>query len=291
MRSLVKFFSLTFILSWTLWIAAAFILQKAASTMSAQTPISGLPFLMGTFAPALVALLLTAQAEGRSGTLALLRRVIQFPQGVRWYVFAVAYFALVKLTVALLYRVATGAWPAFCHIPVYLLMIAIVVSTPVQAGEEIGWRGYALPRLARHLGLAPASLLLGVIWASWHLPFFFIPGSDNSGQSFPVYLLAVTALSIPMAWLYWRTNGSLLLTMLMHSAINNTAGIVASSASTTSPFSLRTSLVAWLTAAVLWLFAVYFLIRMRRATLQRDTNSVNEVSSNDRPARATVAMK
>src|SRR5437660_3434836 len=215
MRSLVKFFSLTFILSWTLWIAAAFILHKAASPTSAQTPISSLPFLMGTFAPGLVAVMLTAKAEGRSGTLALLRRVIQFPEGVRWYVFAVAYFALVKLTVALLYRVATGAWPAFGHIPVYLLMIAIVVSTPVQAGEEIGWRGYALPRLARHLGLAPASLVLGVIWVSWHLPFLFIPGRDNSGQSVAVYLLVGIDLSVSMAWRIGRANGSPFLTMPM----------------------------------------------------------------------------
>ncbi len=207
-------------------------------------------------------------------TLALLGRMIQFPRGVRWYVFAVTYFASIKLTVAVFYRVATGAWPAFGHVPLYLLMVAIVFSTPVQAGEEIGWRGFALPRLARHFGLARASILLGVIWGCWHLPFFFVPGSDNSGQSFPVYVLAVTALSVPMAWLFWRTNGSLLLTMLMHAAINNTAGIMASPASTTNPFALRTSFVAWLTAAVSWLFAAYFLVLMTRTPLRRDVNLI-----------------
>jgi membrane protease YdiL (CAAX protease family) len=92
------------------------------------------------------------------------------------------------------------------------MTMAIVFSTPLQAGEEIGWRGFALPHLSRRLGLASASIVLGVIWASWHLPFFFIPGTDKSGQSFAVYLVTVTAVSVAMAWLFWRTNGSLLLT-------------------------------------------------------------------------------
>ena len=63
-------------------------------------------------------------------------------------------------------------------------------------------------------------MLLGLIWAFWHLPLFFIPGVDKSGQSFPVYALQVTALSVAMAWLYGHSNGSLLLAMLMHSAAN-----------------------------------------------------------------------
>ena len=89
--------------------------------------------------------------------------------------------ASIKLGVALVYRIATGAWPAFGQTPLYIMAVAIVFSTPVQAGEEIGWRGYALPRLARDLGLAPASIVLGVIWACWHLPFFFIPGVAHCG--------------------------------------------------------------------------------------------------------------
>jgi membrane protease YdiL (CAAX protease family) len=100
------------------------------------------------------------------------------------------------------------------------------------------------------------------------LPFFFMPGSDNYGQSFPVYLLAVAALSVAISWLYWRTNESLLLIMLMHAAVNNTAGIVVSPASPgTNPLALSTSLVAWLTAALLWVCAVYFLGRMRGVTM------------------------
>jgi membrane protease YdiL (CAAX protease family) len=182
----------------------------------------------------------------------------------QWYLFAAGYIAAIKLTVALVYRVATGVWPPFGHEPWYLILGAIVVSTPVQAGEEIGWRGYVLPRLTRRFGLARASILLGVIWAGWHLPQFFIPESDTYGQSFFVFVLQVTALSVAMAWLYAHTNGSLLLVMLMHAAVNNSKDIVPSAVpGATNPLGLNASLVAWLTVTLLWTCAAYFLARIR----------------------------
>ena len=278
MRSLLKFFSLTFIVSWLLWIAAAAILHRAGSPPSGLQAIIGFLYILGVFAPSLVALALTARADGRAGTLALLRRTVKWSVSARWYVFAISFMATIKLAVALLLRIATGAWPAFGQEPVYIMAIAIVFSTPVQAGEEIGWRGYALPRLAERLGLARAGIILGVIWACWHLPFFFVPGTDKSGQSFPVYLLSVTALSVAMAWLYWRTNGSLLLTMLMHAAVNNTKDIVPSAVSAaTNAFSISSSLVAWLSVAILWICAAYFLVRMRGVKLQDGWQAVTDV--------------
>ena len=154
------------------------------------------------FGPALVALGLTARTDGRAGILALLRRVAIASVPARWYVFAVSYFALIKIGVAVAHRVAAGAWPAFTSTPWVVMIVAIVFSTPVQSGEEIGWRGYLLPRLAARLGLPVASLVVGVIWACWHLPFFFIAGTDKTGQPFAPYLLGVIGLSVAMAWLY-----------------------------------------------------------------------------------------
>jgi membrane protease YdiL (CAAX protease family) len=77
----------------------------------------------------------------------------------------------------------------------------------------------------------------------------------------------VTALSVAMAWLYWRTGGSLLLAMLLHAAINNTKDIVPSALpGATNSFSLRGSLVGWITVALLWIVAAVFLARMSRTT-------------------------
>src|SRR5207244_10159477 len=96
--------------------------------------------------------------------------------------------------------------------------------------------------------LVRASLLFGLTLSSWHLPQFFIPEADTYGQSFFVYALQVTGLSVAMAWLYARTNGSLLLVMLLHSAVNNSKDIVPSAVpGAMSTFGLSASLVAWLT--------------------------------------------
>src|SRR5262249_7859087 len=223
-------------------------------------------FIPGAIIPSLVAIGLTARAQGRSGVLSLLKGITEWQRDVRWYAFAIGFFAVIKLAAATFYRLSVGTWPLFGQVPWFLMAIAIVFSTPVQAGEEIGWRAFALPRMTKLFGLPAASVILGVIWASWHLPFFFIPGSDNFGQSFWIYLIAVTAISVATAWLYWRTNQSLILVMIMHASIDNTAGIVVTSpasAAVRNPFAFSASPLAWLTVAVLWICGVYFLFRMR----------------------------
>jgi len=252
----VKFFVLTYAVTWACFISVA-------AAIPARTPLGVVLVLLGAYAPSLVALGLTARGEGGTGVRALLGRVVRWRVAAPWYLFAVGYIPAIKLTVALIHRVVTGAWPRFGDEPWYIIPLAIAFSTPFQAGEEIGWRGYALPRLAARFGLARASLLLGLIWACWHLPQFFIPESDTYQQSFWVFVAQVTALSVAMAWLYARTNGSLLLVMLLHSAVNNAKDIVPSAVpDATNTFGLSASVVAWLTVTLLWICAAYFLAGM-----------------------------
>ncbi len=261
--ALPGFFLLTFAFTWMAWLASAAWPARGNPWFSG---IGGPVFLLGVFAPAFVALALTAYAEGRAGVVRLLARIGRWQVATRWYLFAVGYMAAVKLLAALIHRVATGTWPAFGDTPWPLMLGAILVSTWVQAGEEVGWRGYALPRLATHLGLGGASVLLGVIWALWHLPLFFLPGGGSEGQSFPIYLLHVTALSVAMAWLYWKTGGSLLLVMLMHASVNNTTDIVpAALPNAVNPFSFQGSLVAWVTVGLSSVVAAQLLLQMRGA--------------------------
>jgi membrane protease YdiL (CAAX protease family) len=264
------FFSLTYVVTWTCWAAAGAISHGIIPANPALAALAGAMFLLGTIAPALVALALTERAEGRVAMRTLLGQVVEWRVRARWYVFAIAFFPAIKLSAALVHRLDTGAWPRFGQEGWYVMAAAIVVSTWVQAGEEIGWRGYALPRMSDRLGLPLASVILGILWASWHLPLFFVPAGDTYGQSFPVYLLQVTAISIAMAWLYWRTGGSLLLVMLLHAAINNTKDMVPSIVlGATNPFALSTSLIAWLTVVCLWVAAGIFLVQMRGTTALR----------------------
>jgi len=241
----IAFFLLTFAATWCCYLGAA----MAAGPESRPSALATMLLYAGTFGPSLVAVSITAASEGRAGVVRLFAPVLRWDVPARFYAFAVGYMAAIKLAAALVHRAIAGAWPRFGEIPWYVLPAAVIISTPVQAGEEIGWRAYAFPRLLTRLGFLPASIVLGIVWAAWHLPLFFIPGVDLYHQSFWLFLLAVTPLSVAMGWLYVKTGGSVLLTMLMHSAVNQTTLLVsAGDAAATSPF-------AWATIALLWMGA------------------------------------
>ena len=252
---MLSFFAIAYAITWTCFTIVA------ATDLPAA--VRGGLVLAGAFAPAMAALALTARREGGDAVRALVSRVVQWQVPVRWYAFALFYAVAIKLTVAGIYRAATGGWPRFGSEPLYEIPFAIAFSTPFQAGEEIGWRGYALPRMAARLGLRRASLVLGAVWAVWHLPQFWIRQGDTYGQSFPFFAVEVVAMSVALAWLWAKTGGSLLLPMLLHAAVNNSKDIVPSAEpGAAHVFGLSHSPVAWLTAVVLWVCAAYFLARM-----------------------------
>ena len=258
-RTLLTFFVLSYGVTW-----AAFI--TVARWIPAQTAAGYAVILLGAYTPGIIALLLTARTEGSPGVRALLRRILIADVPVRLYVLALTYIAVIKLTAAVLHRLVVGEWPQFGTQSLALIPVAIAFSTPFQAGEEIGWRGFALPRLAARFGLRTASLILGLIWAVWHLPQFYIAGADTYQQSFLVWAPQVVAMSIALAWLYARSGGSLLLVMLMHSAINNSKDIVASGAVVPpGVFSLNVPLMSWLVLGLLWVAGAYLLAKMPRA--------------------------
>jgi len=254
---LVAFFLIAYAITWTCFIAVA-------AAVPAGSLTGGFLLLAGTFSPSIAALSLTWRDDGAPGVRSLVGRIFRADVPWKYYLFAVSFMALVKLGAAVIFRAALGEWPMFGTTPLVLLPFAILISTPVQAGEEIGWRGYALPRLTERFGLGGASVILGVIWAFWHLPQFFIAAADTYHQAFIPWALQVTAMSVAMAWLYARTRGSLLLVMLLHAAVNNTKDIVPSALpGATNTFALAASPILWLTAGLLWVVAACLLTRMR----------------------------
>ena len=109
--------------------------------------------------------------------------------------------------------------PSACDRLLYPLPLTLVTDTgPLR--EQFAWRGFALPFLLRRRPPLAAALILGVVWAFWHLPTFFIPTLSQSRPSFPVFLLNSVALSVIMTWLNLRSGGDLLLIILVHLMAN-----------------------------------------------------------------------
>ena len=264
--ALPGFVGLSFALAWSLW--------GASSTIPASGPASilrQLVFLGGVFSPGIAAIILTWRTEGKASAKYLVLHAFRFPSNSAWYVFAAGYIVVVRLVAASIDRAITGAWPEFGETRVLLIGLGIAISTWVQLGEELGWRAFALPRLAAHIGWRLASIALGILWAAWHLPRFFAQSSDVYQHSFIEFLLQVTALSCTIAWLYLRTD-SLVLVMLMHAAVNNTTGLVrADGPHPGNPFGVSHSLFSWTMTGLLWLGAAVCLHLLPSADHTRPT--------------------
>jgi hypothetical protein len=92
-------------------------------------------------------------------------------------------------------------------------------------GEELGWRGYALPLLLEKRSAVTASLILGVLWGLWHLPTFLVPGTPQYGLPLTAFVLLTIEYSILMTWVFLHTLGSVLIATLFHGAINLSQGM------------------------------------------------------------------
>ena len=203
------FFGLTFALTW------------ATMVLWLQGGGEDIPWF--TFGPMLAALIVTMLVGGRAGLMALLHRQVQWRVSIGWYAVAIGLpIALELVTVAL--NVAMGAhaptWDGMRPWPTILGMTALYAVFSGPLGEELGWRGFALPRLlgrfaARPYGALVASLILGVIHAAWHLPLLLIGEQDVPS------LLGPIVAAILITWLFQHVRGSVLLVVLFHAAVQN----------------------------------------------------------------------
>jgi membrane protease YdiL (CAAX protease family) len=177
--------------------------------------------------PGLAAILVSAGIAGRAGFGALLRRMLVWRVHASWYLVASVGVVPIWLAAQALDPLLGGSGlnlPAPSPAQLALMGVQFAVRM-VLSGEELGWRGFALPRLQERHGALLASLILGVIWACWHLPLFFVPGSQRDA-GFPAFLLGTIGLSILFTWLFNNTGGSVLLCMVLHQSINTLTDVL-----------------------------------------------------------------
>jgi uncharacterized protein len=174
--------------------------------------------LLASWLPNLVGVAVTAAADGSPGVRALLARAIRWRFGARWYAVAV----LLPLTASVLafsLGGLTGAAPALLAEPNVLIPLVLFNVLAGPLGEELGWRGTALPRLQARWGALTASVLLGLIWWTFHTPGFVL-GLFSPGFTPIAALVGSVALSILITWMFNHTRGSLIPGALMHLSIN-----------------------------------------------------------------------
>src|SRR5262249_26869872 len=157
--------------------------------------------------------------RGRAGVRALLARYGIWRVGLGYYGVALLLPFLLLLGAILISTLLGTFGQAVPPLPVVVTTIIVaLVFNGIFNQEEIGWRGFAPPRLQARWSALQASLVLGVIWGLWHLPLFLTLGTPNAQLPFLGFLLNVMAQTILLTWLFNSTRGSLLLCQLLHQA-------------------------------------------------------------------------
>jgi uncharacterized protein len=234
---LVFFFFMAYAFSWIVW--APWVLGEDGAgllpiniSQTASGYLNATAILAG---PTLSAFIMTATTEGREGVRRLLGRYVLWRVGLRWYVFALLGVPLIMLVGTMVYSMELPNLAALggpSYLLSYLVSFALVTVLGGPLLEEGGWRGFALPRMERLHGPLLASLILGVLWALWHLPEFLVSSwtaSMGGGGILSIILFTLGAITftIVITWVFNNTRASLLLAILVHASIDTFGGTLA----------------------------------------------------------------
>ena len=194
-------------------------LTIALTFAATRLPLPGeLVAVVMVFIPAFLAIFLTAISEGRGGVRSLLGKLAQWRISFKWVVTALALALVIRLSMSL---IALGLG-MICTIQlrpggaaqyVMLAVVFFVFAIP----EELGWRGYALPKFLERYSPLAAALIIGVLWGSLHLALL-LPGMMNESASPLATLLGLVGVSVLLTWLCINSGGSIVLTTLFHTA-------------------------------------------------------------------------
>lgn len=220
---IAAFFVLAYAISWGLSLFAV----PGLLPFTVPPLVTSLAGLLYHFGPALAGIAMAAVEAGRSGLVALLRSLGHLRVGVVWYLLIISYPLVLRLAASALGAALGGPAPTFFASQALglpernplVMAVPVFLSTLILTGiaEEIGWRGYALPRLqARHNALV-ASLILAALWAPWH----YNPLNFAAMRAIiPWHILSVLGMTILMTWVYNKTGGSLGIAVLFHAFSN-----------------------------------------------------------------------
>jgi membrane protease YdiL (CAAX protease family) len=249
------FMGLTYGLSWAIWV------PYILSGKTASGPVPAL--IIACSVPSLVGILLTHSTSDSAGRNDFWKRVVSFKLiGLKWYAVIICLFPFLLALGLLADKLFGGGLPPLGGVeqtlmqPAALMLFigANIIGGPL--GEELGWRGFALDRLQNKWNALVASLILGIIWAVWHFPLFFIQGTPQQGMGFGTFLfwlwsLQVVSLSVLTTWVYNNTQRSILSAVFMHFMLNSTYGITQQEGLPLPPSTLAANTLIIAAAAVM----------------------------------------
>jgi membrane protease YdiL (CAAX protease family) len=214
-HQIITFFLLAYALAWIIESPLVFLTDSLTDSQILVLRI------LASNVPSVVAIVLTAMVLGRGALRKLLGRLLIWRVNPLWYlVVFLGPVALVGGTVGL--NVLMGGPALSLGMPLLgaAIFFAFSIFPGSALGEEIGWRGYALPRLQGRMSALSASLILAPIWALWHLPLWLQGKPFQTPTLYAGFVVSAFALSVILTWVYNSTGGSLLMVVLLHATVN-----------------------------------------------------------------------
>lgn len=222
-RPLLSFFLIAFGYSWTMMLPAL-LGGNGLGLLDYTLPKGQVQLLsiLFSFGPLISAIIMSSVTG--SGVRALLRSYGRLRASIGMYLAVLVGPPAVLLFGIYLFKGA-GVFQAVIqdggsNVLTYLVMTILYFFIGGPLGEEAGWRGFALPRLEQRFNALLASVILGLIWAGWHLMNFFIPEAGTWTGSIPLYVVIAISLSTLLTWVYNRTGRSLFMVTLFHATID-----------------------------------------------------------------------
>jgi uncharacterized protein len=222
-RRLTLYMVSTFCITWIAWGTLALGAPADGSVFS--DPLTTTLYLLGGFGPTIAALITVAMTPGEGSYSEYAVGLFRWRIAPVWYVWVLAIPPMMAFGVE---HIAAWCSPKDIRLaalePLARLPLLFVSMTVGGGLEELGWRGVAQPELQQRLPLLFATLLVGALWALWHLPLFFIHGVPQFGGDFPLFGVGVLANAFLLAWVYFHTR-SILMCVLFHAASNTASAM------------------------------------------------------------------
>jgi len=213
---------LAFLLAFTYWALARTPLGQATGFLPGSTTAGILRSLLGDYGPALAAVLAVAIVEGRVGLKSFFVALLRWRCPVQLYVLAILsplVLVGVAMGVGFVTRTVVPATDPVNALRVgAIFFFMIFLDGPL--GEEIGWRGLLLPRWLESMHPVQASFLVGVVWWAWHIPLYLADGKAYTAFDWVIFLANSLSLSLIMSWFYLKSDRSVLIATLFHTASN-----------------------------------------------------------------------
>jgi len=180
-------------------------------------------FTLANWGPIIAAFVITALTEGKPGVSALWGRFWNRNISIKWLFITLLTIPILELITNLVIRLLDSkAYPVFAsYNPVWAIIPAFITAFIFNGiFEEFGWRGYVLPRFQARWNALISSVVLGIIWAAWHLGQWIVPGSYLYGRNFWLYCIGTILESILITWIFNNTKGSILAAALFHGVVD-----------------------------------------------------------------------